>query len=547
MPGLVLATILALPFIGALALLFLDVPPSGEPRRDSLPLLLVLTTFVAALSLPHIPLRWPEATQWLPFGLNAPLTLRINEVRHPFLWALGLVGIATTLSGAATPGRRWSGAVLVWGGALVMVLADNLLSLFLGWLMCDVGVLIAALQNESLSGILNRVVVNLAGGLILIGGALALRGRGVSGLAQSVNALPFRWLVLFLIAGAIRAGVYPFHRSAYPSTHAPLQPFALARVSAVLAGTYLWLQGWPALQLHDARWSLIVIAGGFIALISGLLAWGARNAASLLVDVIAFELGVILLNLGLNTHVTRLLALLELANVVLGVAVLGIAVGAATSTKRSERIVHQALIFLALAALLGLPPTVGFVARWGLYRHALETAALSTALPVAVASGLLVAPLLSLLRGQAAADAPAQGWQYAGTLLLGGALLLVSAQPLLLSPVLAPLVQMSPYSMMRSLVRGASSGMGMRITLLLLVPVLFGYSLDQVHASLTKSQTLEAISRFLDLGWLYELLVSATLRAVIALGIILAFLQASSTVEWAMLAGLILLLILLRW
>ena len=548
MPGLVLIISLILPLVGAFVLLFLDVSSESAPRRDSLPVLFVLTTFVATLSLPHFPLRWEQATEWLPFGLDAPLVLATDAFRTPFLWALGLVGTATTLSGAAVSGRRWSAAILIWGGALIMVLADNLLTLFVGWLACDVGILIAALQaDEPLIGVLNRVVVNLVGGLAFIGGALALRGQEVSGLAQAVNALPPRWLALFLVAGAVRAGVYPLHRSAYPPLRGTLQPFALARISTVLAGTYLWFRGLPALQIQDTWWSFILLAGGLITLISGLLAWNSRGVEQLLPRIVAFELGVVLLNLGMDTHVARLMATLELVNVVLSVAVLGITIGAATDVGRVERVWNQALAFLATASILGLPPTVGFVARWGLYRHALETASLSVVLPVAVACGLLVAPLWNALRTRKVPDEAARGWQWAGSLFLGGVLILLSVQPLLLAPLLDPFVQVSPYPVMRSLVRGVSPGVSLRVVLLLLVPILFGYSLDQAYVSLKRSRAMEALSRFLDLGWLYELLVSAALRAAIALGIILAFLQASSVVEWVILAVLVLLLILLRW
>jgi len=453
-----------------------------------------------------------------------------------------------TLSGSSISGRQWGAAILVWGGALGMVLADNLLTLFFGWMMCDAGILIASLQaKEPLTGIVNRIVVNLAGGMALLGGAIALRGQEATGLAHTISALPFRWLVWFLIAGAVRAGMYPFHRSTYPSTRSFLQPFALARVSVVLAGTYLWLRGLPAFQIQAAWWPFIVAAGGFIALISGLLAWSTRGSQQLLARIVEFELGVMLLNLGLNTHTTRLMAALELFNAVLGVAVLGTTIGAATQSGRIKRIWNQVLTFAALASILGLPPTVGFVARWGLYRHAWETASLSVVLPVAVAGGLLVAPLLNVLRSNEAVQSPIRGWQLAGTLLVGGVLIVVSVQPLFLSFILDPLVRVSPYPVMRSLIRGVDSGLGMRIVLLLLIPVLLGYSLDQVYASLGKSRAMEAISRFLDLGWLYEVLISAAVRAAIALGIILAFLQASSTVEWAILAVLILLLILLRW
>jgi multicomponent Na+:H+ antiporter subunit A len=547
MPSLVLTTIIALPIVGALALLFLDVPEKLEGRWDSLPVLLTLTMVAAVLSLAEGPTSWVQALRWLPSALSAPPTLSADALGLRFAALLGLLGVAGTLAGGHIPGRHWGAAFLVWSGAMGMVVAGNLLTLVLAWVICDAGVLVAALQSDdSLSGVLHRVAVNAAGALMLLGGLIVLNGLGAPGLDSEIAALPPRWLALFFVAGVIRAGVYPFHRSAYRSTDGPLLPAVVARVALALAGTYLWLRGLPILQDRIEWWSFLVIGGGLVALLSALLAWGARDLRQLIPWLVGFQLGIILLNLGLGSHVTILLATLELINLALAVTVLGVTAGMAAPVGRAARIWNRGLAFLALASLLGLPPTLGFVTRWGLYRHAIETASLATVLPVAVAGGLLVAPLVAGLR-RATAPAAADGsWSPVGSLLVGIPLLLACAQPLLLAPLLAPLSDVPPYPVMAGFIRAADSALSVRIILMILIPVLGGYSLERVHASLGESHAMSALWRFLDLHWLYELLVGAAVRAAVALGIILLFLQASSTVGWAILVGLILLLLVLR-
>ncbi len=547
MPSLVLITALALPIVGALALLFLDVPEQSERRWDSLPVLLTLTTVVAVLSLPESPVSWVQALRWLPPELGASPTLFADGLALRFVALLGLLGVAGTLAGGHVPGRDWGAALLVWGGAMGMVLAGNMLTLVLTWVICDVGVLMAALQSDdSLSGVLHRVAVNAAGGLVLVGSLITLSGLGAPGLGSEIAALPPRWLALFFLAGVIRAGVYPFHRSVYRSTDGPLLPGVVARVALALAGAYLWLRGLPILQDRIEWWSFLVIGGGLVALLSALLAWGTQDLRQLIPWLVGFQLGVILLNLGLSSHVTILLATLEFINLALAVTVLGVTAGMAAPMGRAARIWNRGLAFLALASLLGLPPTLGFVTRWGLYRHAVETASLATVLPVAVASGLLVAPLVAGLR-RVEAPVPAGGsWPLVGSLLVGIPLLLVCVQPLLLAPLLAPLSDVPPYPVMAGLIRAADSALSVRVILMILIPVLSGYSLDRVHASLEESRAMSAFWRFLDLHWLYDLLVGAVVRAAAALGIILIFLQASSTVEWAILVALILLLLILR-
>ncbi len=81
---------------------------------------------------------------------------------------------------------------------------------------------------------------------------------------------------------------------------------------------------------------------------------------------------------------------------------------------------------------------------------------------------------------------------------------------------------------------------------LIIVPTLAGYSLDRVYDRWYKDAQLDELWSLLSLDWLYDLLASTVLRAAIAVSLLLAFLELGSTLGWALIAGLLVVLMMLR-
>lgn len=133
-----------------------------------------------------------------------------------------------------------------------------------------------------------------------------------------------------------------------------------------------------------------------------------------------------------------------------------------------------------------------------------------------------------------------------GLTILGLPLLLVSAQPLILAPILDIVTSVTSYSVMVRLIRGASASESAQILALIVVPVLVGYSLDRVHDRSRAYSQLDSLWRFLSLRWLYDLLASTVIRAAIAVSILLTFLELGSMLGWVVVVGLLLVLLVLR-
>ncbi len=140
--------------------------------------------------------------------------------------------------------------------ALLFVGSGNLLTVTLMWVLMDMLVLarnaIAPLSRRHENGSTpDWLTVNHAQGLSLLGALLLLMGllpAGPSGLGQPLQGgnLPFETILLMLIAGAIRAGAYPFHVWLLPANtlRLPLADRFVDHLVPAVCG--LWLFGWSS-------------------------------------------------------------------------------------------------------------------------------------------------------------------------------------------------------------------------------------------------------------------------------------------------------------
>ncbi|RME48265.1 MAG: hypothetical protein D6791_03735, partial [Chloroflexi bacterium] len=264
--------------------------------------------------------------------------------------------------------------------------------------------------------------------------------------------------------------------------------------------------------------------------------------------LVGFELGVIVLALGFAAPNPTIVPALEMMNLLIAGSVFGLSLYINGGLEgRLARGWTQGLTFLAMASLLGLPPTPGFVARWALYRQAVEAGNVAPVLPIAVASGLLVPALLAAVR-------EANRWParrlpphaVVGLTIVGLPLAFLSAQPLFLSPVLDILTKLASYPIIAPLIRSADSRLSAKVIALILIPVLAGYSLDRVHDRWRAQNRFTWLWRLLSLEWLYDLLASTVLRAAIAVSILLTILELGSRMGVFVIVGLLLVLLMLR-
>ncbi len=551
MPDIALVVCFGLPLLGAGVLFVLD--GRGEYRmRDPLPALIAGAVFAAALLLPD---RTSAQIEFLPWPsvriFGSRLAFLVDQFTLPFIYGMALLAVAATLVGANVSARKWAMAFLLWGGSLLMIIAGNLVTLLVSWIVCELALIGASLMTRHSRNLVYRLAAGSAGAIALVLLASEVQGQPASGLQAHLPNLDQRWLTVFFAIGALRMGLYPLHLASIRETDAPSAPLVLGRIASVMAGLYLWFRALSSLDGFPVDADYLVIWGGLAVFISALATWGARGQRSLIPWVVGFELGVTVVTLGLTANLTgvqsTLIAGLEMYNLLFAGGVFGLGLVIVSTTDGGWLWVWgRGLSFLAMASLLGLPPTPGFIARWGLYRSAIEAGSLAAVVPVVVASGLLVAPLFAAVR-----TTTSYGRQYAdhatiGLTILGLPLALLSAQPLFLAPILDIITGEASYMVMVHLVRATTSRMSAQILALIVVPVLAGYSLDRVHERWQADRKLESVWRFLSLDWLYDLLASTLLRAAIAVSILLTLLELGSGAGFALIAGLLLVLLVLR-
>ncbi|WP_375742789.1 DUF4040 domain-containing protein [Corallococcus interemptor] len=452
-----------------------------SPRLASRGLMfLPLGAFVAlARTLPSVtsgnPLaeRWawaPEVDLWLSFRLDGLALLFALLITG--MGALVTLYAASYLSGHGRLGGFYGQLFLFMSAMLGVVVADNLLAMFICWELTSLSsyalVGFHRERPEARRSALQALLVTVAGGQALLVGLLLLAHMGgsfeLSTLArqgQPLRAHPLYLPALMLVlAGAFtKSAQVPFHAWLPGAMEAPTPVSAyLHSATMVKAGIYLLMRLHPALG-GTAPWALLLtLVGGATML------WGAARALAevdlkrLLAYATLAVLGLLVMLLGVGTPAALHAALVYLLAHALYKAALFLVAGAVdheAGTRDVMRLggLRRAMPFTALAAglaalgMAGVLPAFGFIGKELVYEavlHAPRAAAPLTAAPV-VAFVLLVAvavmvgvrPFLGRPEGVAKAvhEAPAGMW--GPPLLLAVLGLLLGFAPGLLSPLLA--------------------------------------------------------------------------------------------------------------
>lgn len=244
-------------------------------------------------------------------------------------------------------------------------------------------------------------VFMLAGGTgAPIGGARAVRGA-LRYLVFTTLAVPFilltGWLVeastaspgdltftsqatlLLMIGFAILLAVFPFH-SWLPVVAEQCSPFAAAFVFSVMRQGVVFLlltflNTYPWLSQNPLVYRSLTLAGGGLALVGALFAFGQRNVGRTLGYAMLIDTGAVMLGIGLGTlaGVEAAVATLAMAGLALPMWAAGVdhlrrstggddfasLVGAA----RRQPVAAGAVI-VGLLSIAGVPLTAGFTARW---------------------------------------------------------------------------------------------------------------------------------------------------------------------------------------
>jgi multicomponent Na+:H+ antiporter subunit A len=334
---------------------------------------------------------------WLP-TLGMRFALALDGLGLLLALMVTLVGTAVFvyagayLKGDPQRGRFFAVSLVFMAAMLGVVLADDLLTLFVFWELTGIAsyLLVGHKHTDAAAraAALQALLVTGAGGLALLGGLLLLgQAAGtyeigaLGAQAEAVRAHPlYLPMVLLVLAGAFtKSAQVPFHfwlpgamaaptpASAYlhSATMVKAGVFLLARLNPVLGGTEIW---------H----TLLAVAGAATMLAGALMALFQTDLKRLLAYTTLAALGTLTLLLGIGSVEAVKAALVLLLVHALYKATLFLVAGLVdheTGTRdlallgglRAAMPVTAAVALLAGLSMAGLPPLVGFVAKELLY------------------------------------------------------------------------------------------------------------------------------------------------------------------------------------
>lgn len=270
---------------------------------------------------------------------------------------------------------------------LVVVLAGNILTLFIGWELTSViSFLLISFNRENdaaRAGALRALVVTGAGGLALMVG-LVLLGTTAGSMelsqilaSKNLHESPYYTaFTLLILAGCFtKSAQWPFHFWLPGAMSAPTPASAyLHSATMVKAGIYLLLRLYPVLG-DSALWQNLLLSVGLITMLLGaVLALRQRDLKAALAYSTISQLGVLVTLISLPHGEGLKAALVGILAHALYKATLFLTVGAidhAAGTRLLEKLggLRAAMPGWAVVAVLaalsmaGLPPLLGFVAK----------------------------------------------------------------------------------------------------------------------------------------------------------------------------------------
>ena len=240
--------------------------------------------------------QWPSivnqedvsvSIDWVP-ALNLAVSLRLDGLS--LLFGLMVTGIGSLvllyagayLKGDERLGRLWMLLLLFMAAMLGLVLADNLLTLFIFWELTSItSYLLIGFnsdQPESRASALQALLVTGGGGLVLLPGLLLLGAAGgsfeISTLLNNAEAVRQHssyvpMLVLILVGAFTKSAQFPFHFW-LPNAMAVPTPISayLHSATMVKAGVYLIARLHPILG-GTAEWFWMIAPIGTITMVLG--------------------------------------------------------------------------------------------------------------------------------------------------------------------------------------------------------------------------------------------------------------------------------------
>jgi formate hydrogenlyase subunit 3/multisubunit Na+/H+ antiporter MnhD subunit len=399
---------------------------------------------MGALYLSH-PSPW-TAGLWRPQTLfGAELGYYADSLSISFVLILVIVALVVLLAdvSSASFGQERPESLgmlfLALAAACSIILAADLVTLCLSWGLLDLALFVLTARSNSGrggSGAATRyLLINYLAGVALLGGLVVLQTRGE---AFSFQAAPLPALVisLLMVAALMRLRLYPAFLAQSPMSRGVLLARVLWHIVPAVVGGYLLVRalGLAAMASLPGSELGLVLASLSIAL-SPFGLWFEVDLERAAPYIVLNQVGYMALAAVVGVAYSP--AIIGSQVVTLGFALVALFLGLTTWSgpiSRPYELLRQSCVWVAIAALLAVPLTMGFVGRQLLYGSLAESRLAPLVLVALLANSFMVPPLLKLGSTAAPVEGARDRFQF-----LKLAALTVTALPLVLFGLLPEL------------------------------------------------------------------------------------------------------------
>jgi multicomponent Na+:H+ antiporter subunit A len=368
-----------------------------------------------------------ESYDWIP-ALGIELSMRMNTLS--WLMTLIVTGVGALVMiycrwyfrGKSEGLGQFSAVLLAFAGAMYgLVLTDDLVVLVMFWEVTSVlSYLLIGYYNRRASSrraALQALLVTTLGGLVmLIGVVLVVVDAGTSSISTILAEAPTgpvidAALVLLLVGALSKSAIFPFHFWLPGAMAAPTPVSAYLHAAAMVkAGIYLIALLAPIFAVAPTWRPIVISLGVFTMLLGGFQALRETDLKRILAFGTVSQLGLLTVVLGYGTRDAALAGLAMLLSHALFKSALFLVVGvidrqlstrdiAELSGVGRQAPVMATFSFIAVASMVGIIPTIGFVAKEGALTALLDEAAAGQPWGIAAFVGVVLGSVLTAAYG----------------------------------------------------------------------------------------------------------------------------------------------------
>src|SRR6478752_7746574 len=377
----------------------------------------VLTPVVLAGDIPF------ETYDWIP-SLNIDLSMRMDTLS--WLMTLIVTGVGALVmlycrwyfNGKTENLGQFAAVLLAFAGAMYgLVLTDDLVMLVMFWEVTSVlSYLLIGYYNRraaSRRASLQALLVTTLGGLVmLIGVVLLVVDSGTSSISTILAHAPSGpvvdgALVLMLVGALSKSAIFPFHFWLPGAMAAPTPVSAYLHAAAMVkAGIYLIARLAPVFAVAPTWRPIVIGLGVFTMLLGGFQALRESDLKRVLAFGTVSQLGLLAVVLGFGTRDMALAGLALLLSHALFKSALFLVVGVIDRQLSTRDIgelsgvgrqapVMATFSMIAVASMIGLPPTIGLVAKEGALAALLDEAMGGAAWGIVAVAGIALGSVLT--------------------------------------------------------------------------------------------------------------------------------------------------------